>query len=88
MEEKVLIFKDTRHQEAFREALEKASLGRAVTQPDHGWPKPALRVWGGEPLARPGRVHLDGLRARGGAGVGLPPFFALEGRPYPSGVFV
>lgn len=46
MEEKVLIFKDTRHQEAFREALERASLGRAVIRPDHGWPKPALRVRG------------------------------------------
>ena len=49
MEEKVLIFKDTRHQEAFRKALERASLGRAVTQPDHGWPKPALRVRGVSP---------------------------------------
>jgi len=49
MEEKVLIFKDTRHQEAFRKALEKASLGRAVIRPDHGWPKPALRVRGVSP---------------------------------------
>ncbi|BCZ90603.1 hypothetical protein TthAA37_24220 (plasmid) [Thermus thermophilus] len=49
MEEKVLIFKDTRHQEAFRKALEKASLSRAVIRPDHGWPKPALRVRGVSP---------------------------------------
>lgn len=46
MKEMVLIFKEVRDQEAFREALEKASLGRAVTQPDHGWPKPVLRVRG------------------------------------------
>lgn len=49
MKEMVLIFKEVRDQEAFREALEKVSLGRAVTQPDHGWPKPALRVWGVNP---------------------------------------
>lgn len=41
-----MIFKGTRHQEAFRKALERASLGRAVIRPDHGWPKPALRVRG------------------------------------------
>jgi len=46
MGEKVLIFKDMRDQETFREALAKASLGRAVIRPDHGWPKPALRVRG------------------------------------------
>ncbi len=46
MGEKVLIFKDMRDQETFREALVKASLGRAVIRPDHGWPKPALRVRG------------------------------------------
>jgi hypothetical protein len=46
MGEKVLIFKGMRDQEIFREALVKASLGRAVIRPDHGWPKPALRVRG------------------------------------------
>ncbi len=42
----MLIFKDMRDQETFREALERASLGRAVIRPDHGWPRPALRVRG------------------------------------------
>lgn len=46
MKEMVLIFKEVRDQEAFREALERASLGRAAIRPDHGWPKPALRVRG------------------------------------------
>lgn len=49
MKETVLIFKEVRDQEAFREALERASLGRAVIRPDHGWPKPALRVRGVNP---------------------------------------
>jgi hypothetical protein len=47
--ERVLIFETEEAKLQFKEALEKATFGRVLVEEDHGWPKPALRVWGAVP---------------------------------------
>ncbi len=44
--ERVLIFETEEAKVKFKEALEKATFGRALVEEDHGWHRPALRVWG------------------------------------------